>query len=166
MKRNKLVSTLVVSLSVIACAQPEASEEISGGPCMLPDSDVEWIRNLVSEHESQVLSGDYDAMAESFSEDVVLMFPNQPSFVGRGPLREFQSAFPPIDEYELPALELIGCRDLAVVRGAYSMSMTIEGMEGPFSDSGNWMHVLRKGPDGSWKIIMDISNSDRPAPTG
>lgn len=166
MKRILLSTAIGVSLFLSGCTQLDSAEEAASGPCTLPESDLQYIRNLVAEHEAQVLSGDYETMRTSFSEDAVFMFANQPAFSGLSQLEEFQSGFPPIDEYELRAQDIIGCRDLAVVRGTYSMSMAMEGLPEPYTDSGNWMHVLRKGADEEWKIIMDISNSDRPLAGG
>jgi len=166
MLKCRRVAIFAATFSIAACGQPPATEEVTAGPCTLPASDVQWIQTLIAEHQAQVLSGDYDAMATSFADDVIMMVPNQPGFTGREKLREFQSAYPPIDEYELNALDIVGCSDLAVVRGTYSMSMAIEGAPEPYTDSGNWMHVLRKQPDGTWAIVMDISNSDRPMSGG
>jgi ketosteroid isomerase-like protein len=166
MQKSFHFSVVAVGLFLTGCTQPESSEAVAVGPCALPESDVQFIRDLVAEHEGQVLIGDYETMRTSFAEEAVFMFPNQPAFSGLAQVTEFQNSFPPIDEYELPPLEIVGCGDVAVVRGTYSMSMAMEGLPEPYTDSGNWMHVLRKGDQGEWKIIMDISNSDRPPPMG
>jgi ketosteroid isomerase-like protein len=33
-------------------------------------------------------------------------------------------------------------------------------------DAGKGLHVYRRQPNGSWKLALDIWNSDRPAPEG
>lgn len=156
------VATVAAALFIAGCARAPAADETAAGPCALPASDVEWIESLIAEHEAQVLAGDYDAMLTSFSGEVLVMMPNRPVITGREEVRKFQSEFPPIDEYKLDALDILGCGDFAVARGTYSMSMAIEGAPDPYTDSGKWIQVLRKQPDGTWAIIMDISNSDRP----
>lgn len=49
--------------------------------------------------------------------------------------------------------------DLAVETGTYEM--TIVPNNGPeIADRGKYIHVWRRGPDGSWKVTRYIANSD------
>ena len=41
---------------------------------------------------------------------------------------------------------------------------TINDSEGnPVTERGKWVVVLKKQPDGTWKVVIDIWNSDGPA---
>ena len=102
------------------------------------------------------------SLQEDLAGDVVVIFPNQEPIVGRAAVREFQGNFPPIDAYEFPVEEIFGCGDMALARGTYSMTMTMDGVPEPITDSGNWMHILRKHRDARWVIVRDMGNSDRP----
>jgi ketosteroid isomerase-like protein len=163
MKRLPLagLTCLVVILSGCSPEDPEA--QIVSGPCTLPPEDVESIRTMETNHGAQVLNGDFDGMQADLAEDVVVIFPNQTPIIGRVAVREFQGGFPPIDEYEFLVEEIFGCGDMALARGTYSMAMSVEGTPETITDSGNWMHILRKQSNGRWIIVRDMGNSDRPA---
>ena len=132
------------------------SDEVSG----LPEEEVSWIRRMEAEHEAQAASADFDAMFHSFAADVVTMPPNGPNIVGRTAVRQWQAQFPPMDEYQLTVTEIQGCGDFAYVRGSYSMAYTSPLSGEGVSDSGRWMHILRRQADGSWLITHDFFSSD------
>ena len=87
-------------------------------------------------------------MAEDMGDDIVVWAPNQPEVVGKAQVREWQRAWEGVsfESYDLSVDEILGCGDLAVVKGSYSMVVTMPGAPEPMSDSGRWIHVLRKTP--------------------
>ena len=67
-------------------------------------------------------------------------------------------------DYKTRRLKVDGRDDLAFVLGPLAMTFVPPGAPGPISDSGKYVEVWRKQPDGKWLIAVDISNSDL-APT-
>lgn len=59
------------------------------------------------------------------------------------------------------AVEVDGRGDLAYVRGRYSMVMALPSQP-ELSESGKYIEIWRKQPDGSWKLFRDIFNADAP----
>ena len=53
--------------------------------------------------------------------------------------------------------------DLAYVLGTYTMTIVPPGAPGPIEDSGKYIEIRRRQPDGSWLISTDIFNSDLPS---
>ena len=53
--------------------------------------------------------------------------------------------------------------DLAFERLAYTVVILPAGGGQPVEDAGKGLHVYRRQPDGSWKLVLDIWNSDLPA---
>lgn len=137
-------------------------------PCTLSVEDVSWIRAMAQDHATHVLSGEFEKMRESFSEDIILMAPNMPEVVGKAALAEWQDQWAGVsyDTYELSVEEIIGCGDVAFVRMSYSMSFTLPGATDLLSDTGRAIHVLRKQPDNTWLIVRDFFHSDKPLPPG
>ena len=107
-------------------------------------------------------------MSEDIAENFIVWAPNQPEVAGKSQLREWQLAWEGVsfDTYELLVDEIIGCGDLAFIKGSYSMVFTPEGGTGSVSGSGRWINLLRKMPAGNWVVIRDLFNSERPLPTG
>lgn len=52
--------------------------------------------------------------------------------------------------------------DLAIETGRYEMTVTPKQGKA-INDKGKYVTVWQRQPDGSWKIVRDISNSDLPA---
>ena len=52
--------------------------------------------------------------------------------------------------------------DLAVETGRYEMTFTPKQGKA-INDKGKYVTVWQRQPDGSWKVLRDISNSDLPA---
>ncbi|NIN71979.1 MAG: hypothetical protein GTO46_08665 [Gemmatimonadetes bacterium] len=53
---------------------------------------------------------------------------------------------------------------LAYARGTYSMTVSTEAMPEQVTDSGKFLLILEKLPDGSWAIAIDAASSDLPLP--
>jgi ketosteroid isomerase-like protein len=52
--------------------------------------------------------------------------------------------------------------DLAHTQGRYHLTID-DAQGGPVTDTGKFVVVWRKQPDGSWRVLADIFNSDIPA---
>ena len=58
--------------------------------------------------------------------------------------------------------EVGGSGDVAYVRGHYAITVTPPGATRPVSDTGKYVTVSRRQPDGTWPILADMFNSDKP----
>lgn len=153
MKLHRLpLALLAFSLVFTACQQ---------GAQPLSDEDMAELRSFHDRWVPAMTSGDWDALYALYTEDCVIMPPNQPEVVGRAAARASAEASPRITEAVLLIDEIDGYGDLAFVRGTYSMTMMIEGQ--PVQDEGKYIEVRRKQTNGSWLISRDIFNSDLPA---
>jgi ketosteroid isomerase-like protein len=125
----------------------------------LPAKEVERIRALELEQARQVLRGSLDALRDLFDDDVVVMPPNQPTVFGWPAFRAMLESLSNVSRYEVWIDRIDGSGDLAYARGRYSLALADDSAD----DSGRWLHVLRRGADGSWVVVEDIFSSDRPA---
>jgi ketosteroid isomerase-like protein len=106
---------------------------------------------------------DWDTISELYAEDAVLLPANAPMLVGRDAIKEDYAALPPMTDQIVEQLEIDGQDDLAFVLGILSFSILIEG-QGPVRVKGKYLEIWKKYPDGRWKIIRDIWNTDHPIP--
>jgi ketosteroid isomerase-like protein len=65
---------------------------------------------------------------------------------------------------ELSTTSVEGRGDLAVAVGTYRMAVTPKkaGAKPLPVEQGKYIEVMKKQPDGSWKIVYDIWNADTP----
>ena len=65
-----------------------------------------------------------------------------------------------VREFSLTPQEFDGCGDFAFVRCNYEWSYTFENRDEPIDDSGKFLGVLRKQPNGQWLATHWMWNSD------
>ena len=111
-----------------------------------------------------MLAGDFATAASYYSEDAELLPPNAPVIEGRAAIQTFLAAFPKLTSFKLSLVEIDGHGDLAYTRGTYELTLLPPGAKGPVRDTGKFLEIRRKQPDGSWPVIRDIWNSDLAAP--
>lgn len=156
-KRTILLTVLAFALASTACQPP--SQQMASGT--LSDEDVAAIEDATQTFVQAYLAGDWTAVVAMLTEDPVWMPPNQPALEGRADIQEWLS--PQINtDFELTTLETGGRGGFAYTRGSFSITFTAEGMAGSVSDTGKYVEIWRKEPDGSWLIDQVIWNSDLP----
>ena len=101
--------------------------------------------------------GDAAGLAALYTPDARVMPPNAPAATGDG-IRELWAAMigMGVDGGALKTLSLEEHGDLAIEVGEYEMRVG-----GSIADVGKYVVVHRQQPDGSWKLGIDIFNSDR-----
>ena len=147
--RSVLLTALALALVSTAC-QPAAEE---AGP--LSDADVSAIRGVVDAIREADLAGDWDAVVALYAEDAVFMMPDQPEFgraAWRAGLDEAQMTF---HEFTFEVAEIDGRADLAFLRGTFSGTVSVAEAE-PEEAVGKIVWILKKQPDGSWLIALQI----------
>ena len=91
------------------------------------------------------------------------MPPNQHAVTEQANIEAWMKAFPPISAFDLRVVSVDGQEDVAYVTGKYIMTIAPPRAQ-PMADTGKWLAVYRRQPDGSWPIVADIFNSDRAPP--
>jgi len=122
------------------------------------------IRRTTAKLVAAVNASDADRVLDVWADEGVLMPPAHPAVQGRAALRDYfvnlfaraRFAF----EFESSAIELT--EGMAIERVSYKVTTWPANGPGPIADGGKGLHVYRRQPDGTWKLIVDIWNSDRP----
>lgn len=150
MKTLKIISTiLVAALSSVGAAA-------SGG---LSQEDVAKIRQVHKGYEDAWLKGDANGIRALFTDDCVLLPPHgDKPRIGQKGLNEFW--FPPdappskVTKLVLTLQDIGGDGQIANVWGTYEVAwtMTQEGKTASESHKGVFLNVLRKQPNGEWKM--------------
>ncbi len=157
MKRFAIAMSLAVVL-FLGGAVPLWTERVSC-PEMLTAADREAIAQVKASYRKAWLAGDAEGVRRLFTADPVLM-PHHgvPAVVGVKAINDFwwpvDSPKTVITKLEVPIEEISGDGRMALVRGRSEVAWTMEdqGKVTQYSNAGTYLTVLRKLPDGSWKI--------------
>jgi len=110
-------------------------------------------------------AGDAAALTEQFADGAIRLPPNGPIQVGKEAILSSLRAF--LDLYSVEEVDVVEdvrvVGDLAFARGTGASKSTpkVPGAA-VIDDKGKWVSVYRRQSDASWKIIVDIWNSDLP----
>ena len=151
----------VVALATCAWLVSLPSEAQTGKA--LSQADVSKINEVSQSQVKAALAKDWTAFAAVYLDDAVLNPPNEPAVKGRAAIRVWAAQFPPMTDFKVSLVKVDGRDDLAYVLGTYTMTIAPLGAPGPVKDSGKYVEVRRRQPDGRWLIAVDIFNSDLPA---
>lgn len=129
---------------------------------VLSTADQAAIRETMDQFTRSLLARDFESLARCYTEDAVLMPPNQPAVRGRTAIRDWMASFPRLSRFTASVEEMDGRADLAYVRGTYRMTLHPEGAPEPIDNVGKYVEIRRRQADGSWLLAADIFNSDEP----
>ena len=166
-----LVTLLCSALAISACGP--AADEAAPDPAPSTEADVAAIERVVEEVSAAESAGDTARWGAVLTEDFVNMRPDQEYTIGReANMTSVQGTF---DEWMLDVtvtmdeVEVAG--DLAFAAASYSERVTsravVEPGEEPmaFDMYGKQIDILRRQPDGSWKIVRRIVSFSPPPDT-
>jgi ketosteroid isomerase-like protein len=110
--------------------------------------------NPVNVNWAAFVDAHYDAHAK-------VLPANGPIAEGRDAIIAFFTNLPRFSLFKTDDVEIDGDGTVAYVRGTYTVTLNPPDSE-PFTDTGKYIEVWRKRPDGSWRCVLDIFNSDLP----
>ena len=128
-------------------------------------ADIEANKQLTEKWDEAFNKGDLDALSSIYTSDAIRMQPNEPVLNGREDIRASFKSF--LDQNETilddnKALDVTIAGEFAIVRGTYTSDFKPKTGGNPVHDEGKWVCIQKRQADGSWKITMDIWNSDLP----
>jgi uncharacterized protein (TIGR02246 family) len=148
-----IVATLIV-LAISGCAPrvDMAAEEAA-----IREMNVEWVNAANAK--------DVERMLGLYTDDASLYRPNLAIVNGKEAIRTHYSQVVESPGFVISAettnVGISSAGDLAYSAG--TSEETINDPDGnPVTERGKWVSILKKQPDGTWKSVLDIWNSDGP----
>ena len=137
--------------------------------CQIPsnEADVEAIKKLVVEDFVEAENaGDVSAKVALYTDDAVLMPPNEPAVTGKEAIHSWhQTTYNQVSLQVTDSTDEIAVSgDWGFARGSYSATISLRAGGEPTRENGKFLVIVRRQPDGSWKIVCDMWNSDTPPP--
>ena len=130
-------------------------------------AEADAIRNIAAQWAVATKARDIDKIVSLYSPDIVIMDANVPLSVGHKALNKTYESWLTdtlisktlLDEID--AVEVSSSGDLAYARGTSRFRQNTP--KGIVDEMNKWVSIYKK-IDGKWRIIVDISNSDKPLP--
>jgi uncharacterized protein (TIGR02246 family) len=151
-----LLGCLAILLFTTAC-NPTPADTRAADEQTIKDLDAQWAKTAGSH--------DLDGTVSYYTDDAVLLPPNAPIAAGKAAIRTSWASLldPNISlSWQATHVDVSQSGDLAYLTGTYTLTMT-DAKGKPVADRGKLIEVFRKQPDGKWKTVADMYNSDLPA---
>ena len=157
MLRRPSVFPAIALLAIVAtgCTATE--------PATLTEADRAAIRQQHADSVKAANAKDWAKWTAGFAENGVAMPSNSEAIRGHSALLKFAEGYPPFTNFTAEVTEVEGSATMAYARGTYAITITMPGMS-PMPDKGKFLEIWKKQPDGSWKVAIDMFNSDMPMP--
>ena len=131
------------------------------------EADVRAVRDVEAAWVKDVGAKDVEKFVSYYADDATLLMPNAPALDGKDAIR---AALKPMLADPNFSLTFQGTRadaskggDLVYTTGAYTMTVSApKNPKSVMTDKGKYLTVFRKQPNGSWKAVADMINSDLP----
>lgn len=149
-----LVAALVIIPIVIVCNFPRTTRAVAFDDQAVRDADAAW--------STAAGSKDVDKTVSFYSEDALVLPPNEPAVTDKEGIRKLWSGF--LDsvtsiKWRATRIEMANSGEMAVLTGVYELTMK-DGSK----DRGKYCEVWKKKADGTWKCAIDMFSSDSPPP--
>jgi uncharacterized protein (TIGR02246 family) len=147
----------LIALLLTACT-PQAEPTYEEAPST--EGEVEAIKAFLDQYEAIAEEGDAETYFTLWAEDIVFMPPNEPMVEGKEAVKAW--AQPLFDQFSMQEtfsfaeIEVIG--HWAFARGTYEYQATPKTEGEAIQQSGHIVYMLKRQPDGPWKIARVIYN--------
>lgn len=154
---NRIAIVLTGLLALAACKPSTApAADTSADEAALRAGTTTWMEAYNA--------GDPDRIVALYAPDAVVMPPHAPVASGHEAMKAYLTT--DIANTKAAGMTLVDGESSAGVSGDlgwHSGAYTVKSASGETVDSGSYMEIWRKSADGTWLIVRDIWNSDRPA---
>jgi uncharacterized protein (TIGR02246 family) len=156
-------SWIIMSMLAVACAKPADDASVSQAGTSEDRAAVQAaIDAQLARFTAALERGDTAGLASAYADDAWVMAPGAPLASGRAAIAQMNAGMfsaLTISSASIKTSDLILSGDYAIESGTYSMKMKPK-TGNAFDDVGKYLAVWQKQPDGSWKMIRDIWNSN------
>jgi len=149
--RSWLGACLVLAAVVLAPGAAQAQEKRA-----FPEQDAGRIREASTVFAKAVVARDMKTLVSQYADDGMLYPPGETMVKGHAAIEACLTALPPMKDFSLRVLSIEGQGDLAYVQGTYTIVIAPRGGGETVQDSGYFLEVRRRQPDGRWLIAVQM----------
>ncbi len=154
-----LIVVLIAAVVVLGVLLMGRRIDVEAARAALLEADAEWSKAAAAKDVERYLS--------FLTDDAAVLPPNAPILTGKDAIRKGNvelSAAPGLAiSWQPSQAEVSRAGDLGYTRGSAELTMN-DPKGNPVTDRLKYVTVWKKQPDGTWKVVADIFNSDLPLP--
>jgi uncharacterized protein (TIGR02246 family) len=161
------LATFIIALATVACAKTDTnradSNVVQAGVAHDPAVVQRSIDSALVTFMAAAKRSDPAGMASVFAEDGMVLPPGMKASSGRPQIEKGYAAMfrvMGLPEITIKTTDLIVSGEYAIETGTYDQTMKPTNGT-PVRDIGKYVSVWKRQPDGSWKMVRDIFNSDQ-----
>lgn len=162
----RVATTQVSLLLLIASFSLSVSCSSTAGDTRAADEAT--LRRLDDEWSKAAGARDIEKTVSFYADDAIVLVPNSPLLKTREQIRTLWTGMFSIPGFSggwTPSkIEIARSGDLAYITGRYEIK-EVDPSGRPLTDTGNYLEIWRKQPDGNWKCVVDTFTSDLPPPS-
>lgn len=151
---------VVLTLTMIGLAQASAQKKSVSPEKSIRDADQQWLKVFAAK--------DLEKSKAFCTADGSVLAPNAPIATGHEAIKKLFSGFFALPDLKISwqplRAQVSRSGDMGYTSGAYQMTFN-DASGKPITDKGKYATVWKKQADGSWKVLLDIFNTDLPPPT-
>ena len=153
MKKLHLIFLVITAMGICACDQKTDLTKVT-----------EQQKEVNAKWDKAMNAGDADALASLYADDAIRMSPNEPVWEGKEAIRNgFRSL---LEKNSVNGVNLVTdvilTDDYAIVRGTSKYDVIPKTGGDTIHGKGKYLDIRKLQPDGSWKSVLSIWNSDLP----
>ncbi len=156
MKRFAILSAVTaITWTLLACNSQPADTSAADTKA-IQDIETQWNQDFAARDASKIIA--------HYADDAVLMAPGMPSDHGITAVSatiKQMTADPALAlKFQSSKIEVAKSGDIGYTQGIYTMTATDPVTKQVIHDHGSYVTTYRKQPDGTWKAVVDIANSE------
>jgi uncharacterized protein (TIGR02246 family) len=152
-KKLMILLAVILALSMVSCSPTANSPEDEA-------AEVAKVKAVYVEYAASVNDDDFERYMDLWDEGSIQLSPDAPSHIEEAQIREgMQSVFDTFDQtatINTEGVQILG--EQAYAYGTFEITVTPKDGGEPFVFIGQFLDVLAKQDDGSWKIAIDCHN--------
>jgi ketosteroid isomerase-like protein len=150
------IRSCVLLLATAACGQRKSAEARH-------EADVAAINAVQRQADDAVKSGNPEGYLALVTDDAVLMPPDQPALVGKAAIGPWAQRFAQqftMESYHATDHEVVVADGWAFRRSTMTWVLRPKAGGAAMTQTGKFIILYRREPDGTWRIARDIFNLD------
>lgn len=160
MKRILLSGVVPLMILMLGVAQAAAQKKSLTPEQSIRAADQQWLKVFAAK--------DIEKSAMFCTADGSVLAPNAPIATGHEAIKKLFSGFFALPDLKISwhvhRAQVSKSGEMGYTSGAYQMTFNDPSGK-PITDKGKYVTVWTKQADGSWKVSLDIFNTDLPPPT-